>query len=365
MRQRRAGDADHADHVDVEDPVPLVVVVVVDVPCAPMPALLTRMSIPPSRSAAAATAARTEASSVTSAARARSAARDVGLSRSSTATRAPRAASSCGGRQADAGGAAGHEGPQPVEVRHGHRPSPRSRSAQTFAVGEAVSRRSDSRLHLGAEARARRRDVAPALGSRTGSTKCSCRWSTYSITRSCGAAADRDEVEHRQVLHQLAQPDAAGVRADRDAELRRQQQDREVLVDPGDPAASIWQTSIAPACSSCLKITRFCTCSPVATWIGAIAPRDRRVAEHVVRAGRLLDPPRGRTARARSSRRSPRRRPSAGWRRSRSGCPGRPPRGRARSRRTSSSRSAPTFSLIWVKPSATASRQSRTSFSSS
>src|SRR5882757_2226377 len=56
-----------------------------------MPALFTRMSMPPRLSAAAATAARTEASSVTSARRPRNS--SVGL-RSSTATRAPRAASS-------------------------------------------------------------------------------------------------------------------------------------------------------------------------------------------------------------------------------------------------------------------------------
>ena len=49
-------------------------------------------------------------------------------------------------------------------------------------------------------------------------------------------AADREEVEHGQVLHHLAQADAAGVRADRHAELGRQQQDRDVLVDPADPA---------------------------------------------------------------------------------------------------------------------------------
>src|SRR5487761_3822 len=56
-----------------------------------MPALFTRMSMPPRRPAAASTAARTEASSVTSALRPRNS--SVGL-RSSTATRAPRAASS-------------------------------------------------------------------------------------------------------------------------------------------------------------------------------------------------------------------------------------------------------------------------------
>src|ERR1700751_3358695 len=56
-----------------------------------MPALFTKMSMPPRSSAAAATAARTDASSVTSALSPGNS--SVGL-RSSTATRAPRAASS-------------------------------------------------------------------------------------------------------------------------------------------------------------------------------------------------------------------------------------------------------------------------------
>ena len=49
-------------------------------------------------------------------------------------------------------------------------------------------------------------------------------------------AAHRHVVERRQVLDQLAQPDAAGVGADRHAELGRQQQDRQHLVDPAEPA---------------------------------------------------------------------------------------------------------------------------------
>src|ERR1017187_7637802 len=44
---------------------------------------------------------------------------------------------------------------------------------------------------------------------------------------------------------------------------------------PPTRQASSWQTSIASAWNSCLKITRFCTCSPVATRIGAISRRMR------------------------------------------------------------------------------------------
>ena len=48
--------------------------------------------------------------------------------------------------------------------------------------------------------------------------------------------ADGDVVEHGQVLHVLAQADAAGVRAYGNAELRGEQQDREHLVDSAEPA---------------------------------------------------------------------------------------------------------------------------------
>ena len=63
--------------------------------------------------------------------------------------------------------------------------------------------------------------------------------------------------------------------------------------------ASIWQTSIASAWKSCLKMTRFWTCSPVATPIGRDLAPDARVAEDVVGARRLLDPPRVELRRAR------------------------------------------------------------------
>src|SRR5258708_6643636 len=50
-----------------------------------------------------------------------------------------------------------------------------------------------------------------------------------------GGSRYGDAVEHGQVLHQLAQADSARVRADRDAELGGQQQDRDGLVDAPDP----------------------------------------------------------------------------------------------------------------------------------
>ena len=79
--------------------------------------------------------------------------------------------------------------------------------------------------------------------------------------------------------------------------------------------ASIWQTAIASAWRSCLNITRLWTCSPVATRIGATPRAIAAWPRMSSGAGRLLDPVRVELARAAPSRRSPRRRPSAGSRR--------------------------------------------------
>ena len=84
-------------------------------------------------------------------------------------------------------------------------------------------------------------------------------------------AGDRDEVEHGEVLDHLAQADAAGVRQDRHAELAAISSTARFSLTPPSRHASIWQMPIAPACSSCLNITRFAQCSPVATRTGAIA----------------------------------------------------------------------------------------------
>src|SRR5439155_6112756 len=46
-----------------------------------------------------------------------------------------------------------------------------------------------------------------------------------------------DEIEHRQMLHQLAQADTAGMRTDRHAEFRRHQDDRQVFIDAAETAA--------------------------------------------------------------------------------------------------------------------------------
>src|SRR4029453_6823873 len=50
-------------------------------------------------------------------------------------------------------------------------------------------------------------------------------------------AGHAQEVEHREMLDELAEPDAACVWTDRDSELRRHQDDRQVLVDAAETAA--------------------------------------------------------------------------------------------------------------------------------
>ena len=51
------------------------------------------------------------------------------------------------------------------------------------------------------------------------------------------AAAHRDVVEERQMLHVLAETDAAGMRTNRDSELRRHEQHRDDLVHSAETAA--------------------------------------------------------------------------------------------------------------------------------
>lgn len=103
------------------------------------------------------------------------------------------------------------------------------------------------------------------------------------------AAGHRDVVEHRQVLHQLAQSDATGVGADRDAVLGREQQDGEVLVHPGDPCGVDLDEVDRAGLEQLLEH------DPVGDVLAG-GDLDRLpgphgcVAEHVVGTGRFLDP---------------------------------------------------------------------------
>ena len=132
---------------------------------------------------------------------------------------------------------------------------------------------------------------------------------------------------------------------------------------PPTRAASICMTAIASACSSCLKMTRFCACSPVATRTGAtpraISAWPRTSSGLVGSSIQAMSNSASAFTHAIASDTSQR------WFASIAIGKSGPHTSRAtRRRRMSSSRSAPTLSLIWPKPSAIASRQSRASFSS-
>lgn len=120
---------------------------------------------------------------------------------------------------------------------------------------------------------------------------------------------------------------------------------------------------MAPAWRSCLKTMRLWTCSPVATLTGATALRTAacpRTSSGLVGSSIQYGSNSARAlVQSMASSTFQRWLASIAMR-----MPGPTTERATRQRRTSSVRSAPTFSLIWVKPSATASAASRVSFSS-
>ncbi len=87
---------------------------------------------------------------------------------------------------------------------------------------------------------------------------------------------DVDVVEDREVLHVLAQADAARVRADGHLKLPGHQEGTErTSLTPPRRQASTWQKLMAFACRSCLKRMRFWQCSPVTTPTGDTASEIR------------------------------------------------------------------------------------------
>src|SRR5436190_21519510 len=104
--------------------------------------------------------------------------------------------------------------------------------------------------------------------------------------------ADRDVVEHGGVLRVFAEPDAAGMRADRHAELGRQEDHREYLVHAAQSA------TVELADVDRLELEQLLEDDPV---LHVLARRDTHgrhrladpaMAEDVVGARRLFDPPR-------------------------------------------------------------------------
>ncbi len=104
-------------------------------------------------------------------------------------------------------------------------------------------------------------------------------------------AGDGDQVEHRQVLHQFAQADTARVRADGDAELRGQQQDRDVLVDAADAGGVDLQDVERPRLQQLLEDDAVLDVLPRGDLDRAHPAPDRRVPQDVVGARGFLDPP--------------------------------------------------------------------------
>src|ERR1022692_3979508 len=147
-----------------------------------------------------------------------------------------------------------------------------------------------------------------------GSTKCSCRWSTYSIMRplrepvtqmkskidSCWAYSQRPTppafgqtgTPNFGVLGVFAKAHAAGVRADGHAELRGKEQHRNDLVHTAQPAR------VDLAARDRLGLEQLLEHHAILAVLargdadaeGGKGPGDRRVAEDVIGAGRLLDP---------------------------------------------------------------------------
>src|SRR6266545_2050179 len=104
--------------------------------------------------------------------------------------------------------------------------------------------------------------------------------------------ANADVIKDRQMLNILAQADTAGMRADRHAELGRHQQHRQHLVDPAEPAG------VDLTKADRIGLQQLLEDNPVLHMLaGGHADRrdgasDCRVAQHIVGAGRLLDPQR-------------------------------------------------------------------------
>lgn len=122
-------------------------------------------------------------------------------------------------------------------------------------------------------------------------------------------------------------------------------------------------TSAARACRICLKITRLATCSPTATLAGAAAARilaRPRISSGLVGSSTQYGSQGASAVTAAVAWAIPHR-----WLASTAILTPGPTASRARAmRRMSSAMSAPTLSLIWVNPSATAWRDSSMSFSS-
>src|SRR5581483_676935 len=256
-------------------------------PTPAIPALLKRTATRPCCSITRAANASVSASSVTSTRSAVAAApmlaavlRAASTSISATTTCAPSAAKSF---------ALASPMPEPAPVMTQTLPSSLPTSVppgRAVREGELLDR---LRAHAGAAARLAGREVARFLDAHRRLEVLVQVIDVLDVAIVDGPA-DRDVVEHREMLDHLAEADAARVRAHRHAELRREQQDRDVLVDATD-AARVDLDDVQGA-----GLQHLLEQDPV---VPVLATRDadrrdgaadRGVAEDVVGRGRLFHP---------------------------------------------------------------------------
>jgi hypothetical protein len=105
-------------------------------------------------------------------------------------------------------------------------------------------------------------------------------------------AANRDIVEKRQVLHVLAETDSARVRAHWNPELRSEKKDRDRLVHASDSAgielADIDRLRLKQLLEDDAVLNVLACCNTNRLYLTP----DSRMTENIVRARRLLYPPR-------------------------------------------------------------------------
>ncbi len=156
----------------------------------------------------------------------------------------------------------------------------------------------------------------------TGSTKCSWRWRRHAIPghpilQSFPTTATY--VEHREVLHELAQPHPAGVGADRHAELLGAIEVAPAMISFDARQAD---SRVELALVDRLRLEELLEEHAVHAVLARGHPTGRHRAAHrgvpedVVGARRLLDPVAARTRRAPSPSRWRPEHPTPGWRRS-------------------------------------------------
>ena len=200
---------------------------------------------------------------------------------------------------------------------------------------------------------------------RHGSMKCSCRWSTNSHTRPSHEPLTlmKSTIERCWTNSQRPTPPACGQTGT--PAFAASRSTARFSFTPPSRQESIWQNEIARAWSSCLKRMRFIPCSPVATPTpsGSIA---RAIAAcPSTSSGEVGSSIHHGRNRASSRIHAMACGTSQTWFASTISLRSQPISSRMIvRRRTSSARSRPTFTLMCVQPSATASRQRRRILSS-